>query len=147
MTQATISVTVHLKDGKLFVTPWVLSKVGFQCTDDIFVAAPGVDGLVNALESAAARAREISKLPMDTRFADRGERYWERAGARSEKEFVKHSTAVNVLLSSKRTEFQHEVPMKDNDGMQAKTEPKTLKAGLSFEQIAQEVLAMLERLG
>lgn len=147
MTQEAISLTVHRKEGQLFVTPWVLSKVGFQCTDDVFVAAPGVDGLIKALESAAARAREISKLPMDTRFADRGERYWERAGARSEKEFVKHSTAVAILMSSKRTEFQHEVPMKDNDGMQGNTEPKTLKPGLSFEQIAREVLATFERLG
>jgi len=147
MTQAAISLTVHRKDGKLFVTPWVLSKVGFQCTDDVFVAAPGVDGLVNALDSAAERAREVSKLPMDTRFADRGERYWQRAGARSEKDFVKHSTAVAVLMSAKRTEFQHHVPMRDNDGMQAKTEPKTLKPGISFEEIAREVLAMFERLG
>jgi hypothetical protein len=147
MTQEAISLTVHRKDGQLFVTPWVLSKVGFQSTDDVFIAAPGVDGLVNALESAAARARDVSKLPMDTRFTDRGKRYWERAGARSEKEFVKHSTAVAVLMSAKRTEFQHHVPMKDNDGMQAKTDPKTLKPGLSFEQIAQEVLAMFERLG
>ena len=147
MTQEAISLTVHRKDDRLFVTPWVLSKVGFQCTDDVFIAAPGVDGLVKALESAAARAREVSKLPMDTRFTDRGGRYWERAGARSEKEFVKHSTAITVLMSAKRTEFQHHVPMKDNDGMQAKTEPKTLKPGLSVEQIAQEVLAMFERLG
>jgi hypothetical protein len=50
-------------------------------------------------------------------------------------------------MSTKRTEFQHHVPMKDNDGMQAKTEPKTLKPGLSFAQIAQEVLAMFERHG
>jgi hypothetical protein len=147
MTQAAISLTVHRKDGTLFVTPWVLSKVGFQCTDDLFIAGPGVEGLVNALESAAVCARQVSELPMETRFADRGKRHWERAGARSEKEFVKDSTAVSVLMSSKRTEFQHEVPMKDNDGMQGKTKPKTLKPGLSFEQIAQEVLAMFERLG
>lgn len=147
MTQPTISLTVHRKGGNLFVTPWALSKVGFQCTDDVFVAAPGVDGLVKALESAAARAREVSNLPIDVRFVDRGKRYWERAGSRSEKTFVKNSTAVAVVLSSKRTEFQHEVPMKDNDGMQAKTDPKTLEPDISFEQIAREVLAMFERFG
>lgn len=147
MTRAAISLTVHRKDGKLFVTPWALSKVGFQCTDDVFAAAPGLDGLVTALERAAARAREVSNLPIDVRFADRGKRYWERAGSRSEKEFVKNSTSVAVLMSSKRTEFQHHVPMKDNDGMQAKTDPKTLEPSLSFEQIAKEVLAMFEQLG
>lgn len=147
MTPAAISLTVHRKHGKYFVTPWTLSKVGFQCTDDVFVAAPGVDGLVTALERAAACAREVSKLPIDVRFANRGARYWERAGSRSEKAFVKNSTAVAVVLSSKRTEFQHEVPMKDNDGMQAKTDPKTLEPGISFEQIAREVLSMFERLG
>lgn len=147
MKQAAISLIVHRKNGKLFVTPWVLSKLGFQCTEDVVVAAPGVDGLVNALENAAAIAREISTLPMDARLADRGERYWERAGARSEKEFVKNSTAVAVVISSKSTHFQHHVPTKDNGAMHAKTKRKTLKPGMSFERIAHEVLAMFERLG
>jgi len=147
MTQPAISLTVHRKDGRLFVTPWVLSMVGFQCTEDVIVAAPGVDGLVKALEDAAAIARETSKLPIDARFQNRGERYWERAGSQSEKEFVKNSTEVAVVISAKRTEFQHHVPMKDNDGMQAKTDPATLEPGLSFEQIAKEVLAMFDRLG
>ncbi len=147
MTPPTISLTVHRKGRKLFVTPWVLSKVGFQCTDDVFAAAPGVDGLVMALERAAACAREVSELPIDARLAKRGKRYWQRAGWRSEKEFVKNSTAVSVLISSKRTQFQHEVPMKDNNGMEAKTDPKTLEPDLSFEQIAKEILAMFEQLG
>ncbi len=147
MTQPAISLIVHRKSGKLFVTPWVLSKVGFQCTDDVFAAAQGVDGLVTALERAAARARDVSILPIETRFADRGERYWERAGWPSEKEFVKNATAVTVLISSKSTELQHHVPMKGNDGMQAKTPRKRLEPGLSFQEIATEVLAMFERLG
>lgn len=60
---------------------------------------------------------------------------------------MKNSTAVAVVMSSKRTEFQHEVPMKDNNGMEAKTDPKTLEPDLSFEQIAKEILAMFEQLG
>jgi hypothetical protein len=147
MAQAAISLTVHRKHDKFFVTPWALSKVGFQCTDDVFAAAPGVDGLIMALERAAARALEVSELPIDSRRAERGKRYWQRAGWRSEKEFVKNSTAVTVLISSKSTELQHHVPTKDNEGMQAKAPRKRLEPGLSFQEIATEVLAMFEQLG
>ncbi len=75
------------------------------------------------------------------------ESYWQRAGWRSEKEFVKNSTSVTVLISSKSTELQHHVPTKDNEGMQAKAPRKRLEPGLSFQEIATEVLAIFEQLG
>jgi hypothetical protein len=55
---------------------------------------------------------------------------------------VNGATAVSVLITHKRTYVQRLVPMKDNDGMQATKPPKTLAPGLSFEQIAREVLAL-----
>jgi hypothetical protein len=65
-----ISLMIHRKDGKLFVTPWVLSKVGFQCLDDLFVAKPDPKALEEALQQAAARVREATTVPRDQRFSD-----------------------------------------------------------------------------
>ena len=138
-----ISLMIHRRGDQLLVTPWALSNVGFQCLDDVFVAEPGSEGLVKALDLAARRAREVASTPRDQRFRERGTPYWKRAGARSEKEFVKGATAVTVLLSDKRSELQRLVPMKDNDGMEAKANPKTLAAGLGLAEIAREVLEML----
>jgi hypothetical protein len=137
-----ISLMIHCKGGRLFVTPWVLSPVGFQCLNDLYIAEPEKERLAEALRLATGRAREVSATPRDQRFGERGTPYWKHAGARSEKEFVRGATAVTVLISDKRTEFQRLVPMKDNDGMEAKEEPKTLAPGISLEEIAREVIAM-----
>lgn len=100
---------------------------------DLFVADP--ETLVGALQQAAVRARDASAQPA-------GEPYWKRAGAGSETEFVKGSTAVSVLITDKRTQFQRLVPMAGDSGMEAKEPPKRFAPGLSLEQIAREVLAL-----
>lgn len=139
-----ISLMIHRKDGQLFVTPWALSKIGFQCIDDLFVAKPEANALEEALQQAAARARDATSVPRDKRFSERGTPYWKRAGARSEKDFVKGTTAVTVVISDKGIDFERFVPMKDNNGMEVKGPPKTLPPGLSLAQIAREVLALFD---
>lgn len=143
MTEACL-IKIFRRNGRLFVSPSVISAVGFQSLPGV-IPVDSRDDLVRALEAARAQIEEAWARPKEQRFPD-GTPFFLAAGASSWTDFVRGTVSVGVRYGTKDTKISVQVPDANNKRLEAtdKTAERMYPADLPLADAAAEMLKLLD---